>query len=97
MAYAQGFAILYLVLVLWTMVRDRKVVTIAHRITDATTLFALIVGGTGSTLLLWQLAHLAVPAAGALIFASGIALLLATLKFEERFVIRSHELCGICH
>lgn len=87
MAYVQGFAILYLVLVLWTMIRDRKVMTIVHRITDATTLFALIVGGAGSVLLLSQLAYLAVPATGALIFVGGIALFLATLKFEERFIV----------
>lgn len=97
MDYARGFAALYLVLVLWVMIRDRKVMTIAHRITDATTLFALIVGGAGSILLLWQLAHLAVPMTGALLLASGIVLFLAALKFEEWFVTRPCELCGVCH
>ncbi|MDP3947511.1 MAG: hypothetical protein Q8Q41_02370 [bacterium] len=85
----QVLAVLLCTLLLWTLIRDRKM-TLKARVIEGFILFGLITGGIGSVLIGWEMITLfSLTGYGAVLFAGGLAVTLLALEIQDPLVLCS--------
>lgn len=72
-------------LLLWTLIRDRKVMTLDARIIEGFLLFGMVMSAAGSVAMWWEmLTFLTLTGYGAALFAGGIGTVLIALAIQDK-------------
>jgi len=75
---------------LFTLIRDREVMTLEARIIDGVFLFGMITAGAGSVFMWWEVVTLlSLTGYGAMLFTGGLWTVFLALKIQDPLVLRS--------
>ena len=89
----QVLAVLLCMLLLWTMIRDRNVMTLEARIIEGFLLFGMTMGAAGSLVMWWEMLTLfALTGYGAALFAGGTGTVLLALAIQNKFLFRPRSI-----
>jgi len=92
----QVLAVLLCTLLLWTLIRDRNVMTLEARIIEGFLLFGMTMGAAGSLVIWWEMLTLfTITGYGAALFAGGTGMVLLALAIQNKLLC--YGLLGVAH
>ena len=89
----QVLAVLLCTLLLWTLIRDRNVMTLEARIIEGFLLFGMTIGAAGSLVMWWEMLTLfTLTGYGAALFAGGTGTVLLALAIQNKLLFRPRSI-----
>ena len=89
----QVLAVLLCTLLLWTLIRDRNVMTLEARIIEGFLLFGMTMGAAGSLVIWWEMLTLfTLTGYGAALFAGGTGIVLVALTVQNKLAFRPRSI-----
>ena len=89
----QVLAVLLCTLLLWTLIRDRNVMTIEARIIEGFLLFGMTMGAAGSLVMWWEMLTLfTLTGYGAALFAGGTGTVLIALAIQNKLAFQPRSI-----